>query len=229
MTSTGPDTSGGASPPPAGGPTPAPAGGGLSVGERWARIGGIAAIVGIPVSILIAFVQGTAGSHDSRNFVAESTSSAPSTVIVNPPPTSTPVTSTRAPVTSSSVGAQPRQFSSGSVDLQFAFLKLGVRMTTPGSWVLEFSFDADLGVSESGVSPGPGNSLTAFGKQKPSYQDCRDRVGDGSPLPWDEVPSGTHLCIQLEQNRTGYARVDYESGASGIAHIKVSGLVWQQG
>ncbi|MFX0577239.1 hypothetical protein [Nocardia nepalensis] len=42
------------------------------------------------------------------------------------------------------------------------------------------------------------------------------------------MPSGSHLCIKITENRVGYARVDYKPNQDNeITRVRISGVIWQ--
>ncbi|MBP2355725.1 hypothetical protein JOF29_006835 [Kribbella aluminosa] len=49
-----------------------------------------------------------------------------------------------------------------------------------------------------------------------------------SRRPWDQLPSGTNLCIKTINNRSGVVTVTWTRNPDGIVdHVTVAGTLWR--
>jgi hypothetical protein len=166
-------------------------------------------------------------ARPASSAVASSTSSAvPVTISASAAP-STPAAPTAGAVAGSGNGVSPAVYTSGSLDVKITS-GYGVDMHQPAQW-FTIGGNSDINFSAEVLAPGDGTSLSFFGAQQPSYQDCRARQDYSGAEPWTKVPSGSYVCVKLADNRVGQARVDYHTDQStgALVDVDVSGLIYE--
>ncbi|MBB5917510.1 hypothetical protein BJY24_006422 [Nocardia transvalensis] len=128
-------------------------------------------------------------------------------------------------MTSAPVEVAPEPYSSGSVlaeGLETAG-RFGVATTSP-SWRGDYP-GADIIVTADGAETA-NNALYAV-VADPGYPSCRVASYTVQSLSWDQVPSGTTVCIQTKDKRVGTVKFVWSRDREGnVRDRTVSGVIW---
>ncbi|AHH18211.1 hypothetical protein NONO_c34240 [Nocardia nova SH22a] len=191
----------------------------------WQKIGGIAGVVAIPVSILIAAVQCSTGSDTT----SPPRSSVPTSVATSDPaPQSTVQQSSPAPVSAAPAEHEPPIHSSDTLSMGgssawgvsiFSFNSFWVR--NPAGQGVTITVDPSFGIS---AGDGAGFASVAT----PSYPACAAANYNIVSREWKDLPTGSTLCIKTGDTRVGRVQFIWKKGKEDPAtDVRVVGVIWE--
>ncbi|RDI49957.1 hypothetical protein [Nocardia mexicana] len=191
----------------------------------WQKIGAVAAIVAIPVSVLTAAVQCSTSS--------DTTSPPPTTVVpwattsaAAPQPDAQQSSTTPVPVPPAD--SEPPIHSSDTLSMGgsspwgvsiFSFNSFWVR--NPAGSSVTITVDPSFG-----VSAGDGASFASVAS--PSYSTCATANYNIQSRDWKDLPTGSALCIKTGDTRVGRVQFIWTKGKEDPAtDVRVVGVIWE--
>lgn len=191
----------------------------------WQKIGGIAAIVAIPVSILTAAVQCSTGS--------DTTSQPPSTVppsatTSNPAPQSSAQSSSPTPIPAPPADSEPQIHSSDTLSMGGSS-PWGVSIFSSNSFWVRNPAGSSVTITVDpsfGISAGDGASFASVAS--PSYPACSTANYNIQSREWKDLPTGSSLCIKTGDTRVGRVQFIWKKGKEDPAtDVRVVGVIWE--
>lgn len=196
----------------------------------WQKIGGIAAVVAIPVSILIAVAQCGNGSNNSTPPTTPSTTAGPGgSGQAVPPDTSVP-TPPEQPWPAEPAGASHQ---TGTIAIK-AYTSLGGDSFDLDKNKMEngVAESADLVAQESGLGANAGTQVALWsGPEQPTLQDCRRLPGvayaQTELIDAASFETAARYCVRSSEGRFGRVRtISAESG--NIPQFNFSYVLWKK-
>lgn len=192
----------------------------------WQKIGGIAAVAAIPVSILIAVVQcSTDSDHTPSPPSAGPTTSG---TVADPAPGTGERSSTSAHVPAPPAETEPPIHSSDTLSMGgsspwgisiFSYASSWER--NPAGSSVTITVDPGYG-----VSAGDGASFAVV--PDPSYSACATANYNLQTREWNDLPTGSVLCIKTSDTRVGRVQFNWKKGKEDPAtDVRVAGAIWE--
>jgi len=136
-----------------------------------------------------------------------------------------PGTTTSAPTTSDMFDPAPASYSSGTVPVDgISSGPFGITTRGSSNWSGDF-YNADIVVTLTGVEVA-NNALYAV-VPDPSFPACWKAAYSVPSLTWEQVPTGTVLCIKTKDQRVGIVKFVWQKDREGeLTKTTVSGVIW---
>lgn len=191
--------------------------------ERSAIVGTAAAVASLLVAVIALF--GPFGSDDKDSKGGPPPPPTSSVPEVGPGTTETTSATTSAPTPADVFDPAPAPYSSGPVFVgAVSNGPFGIATRGGSSWSGDF-YNADIVVTSTGVEV-KNSSLYAV-VPDPSFPTCWKATYSVSSLDWEQVPTGTVLCILTKDKRVGTVKFVWERDREGeLAKVMVSGTIW---